>query len=107
MKRMQQTDEIAPAGFFRKGEVSGWKTELSPAEIRTVEYLGGDLMGELGYELQNPRPVPMPTRLRWRAFRERTGAGLRKWAWTDDGLIRRTASKTSSGSRTRPSREPP
>lgn len=94
IKRARASGDLAPAGFFRKGEVAGWRDELSTAEIRTIEYLTGDMMTELGYEMQNDVPVPMPARLRWRRFRERTSTAVRKWAWTDDGFVRRTASKT-------------
>jgi hypothetical protein len=41
-------------GFFRKGTVDAWKDDLSPNEIRTVEYLARDLMQALGYQ----RTVP-------------------------------------------------
>jgi hypothetical protein len=37
-------------GFFRKGTADGWKDDLSPNEVRTVEYLARDLMQALGYQ---------------------------------------------------------
>jgi hypothetical protein len=42
--------------FFRKGTADGWKDDLSPNEVRTVEYLAQDLMQSLGYQ----RVVPAP-----------------------------------------------
>jgi hypothetical protein len=36
--------------FFRKGTANGWKDDLSPNEVRVVEYLAGDLMQALDYQ---------------------------------------------------------
>ncbi len=46
--------------FFRKGTVDGWKDDLSPNEVRTVEYIAQDLMQALGY--QRSLPVPRPSK---------------------------------------------
>ena len=35
--------------FFRRGEVEGWRSDLTRREIRLVEHLTGALMAELGY----------------------------------------------------------
>jgi hypothetical protein len=39
-----------PAGFYGKGEISGWQKELSAAQIADVEEICHDLMSLLGYE---------------------------------------------------------
>ena len=41
----------SPRGFFRKGEVEGWRHELSPRQIAVVEEVAGDVMRSAGYEL--------------------------------------------------------
>lgn len=38
-----------PAGFYRKGKVDSWAEELSPQDVRMIEYVAGDLMHEYGY----------------------------------------------------------
>jgi len=40
-----------PDGFFRKGLAEAWREELSAADIRLIEYVAGDLMQALGYQL--------------------------------------------------------
>ena len=92
--RMKKSSGVAPGGFFRKGQVAGWREELSRGEIRMIEHVAGDLMRELGYDLVNRPPVPAPVRLRWRRFRRRRADAFRRWAWQDDGWLRRTASRT-------------
>jgi len=42
------------ARFFRKGTATGWKDDLSPKEVRVVEYLAGDLMQALEYQREIP-----------------------------------------------------
>ncbi len=49
-----------PKGFFRKGMSDGWKSDLSEAEVQSVEYLLKDLMDELNYELVNKGDIPVP-----------------------------------------------
>ena len=39
-----------PEGFFRKGEVGGWRREWSTADRRAFAAVAGDLLVELGYE---------------------------------------------------------
>ena len=41
-----------PAGFFRKGQVGGWRSDLTRAEARMVEAVAGSVMEEAGYERQ-------------------------------------------------------
>jgi len=49
-----------PKGFFRKGLSDGWKTDLTAAEIQSVEYLLKDLMDDLGYERVNQGDIARP-----------------------------------------------
>jgi hypothetical protein len=51
----------APRNFFRKGLADGWREELSPSDLRNVEYVARDLMDELGYEsaLKSSRRKPV------------------------------------------------
>jgi hypothetical protein len=44
-----------PKGFVRKGSAEGWRGELSKRDIRAIEYIAGDQMERLGYELVMPR----------------------------------------------------
>lgn len=56
-----------PSGFFRKGQVGGWASDLDPGDARIVERVAGPLMEELGYA---PAFTPRPgTRLRIRLHR--------------------------------------
>ncbi|MEW6074537.1 MAG: sulfotransferase [Planctomycetota bacterium] len=93
LDRMRRSEGVAPRGFFRKGEVSGWRAELTRGQIRTIEHVAGGLMRDLGYDLVHRHPVPPPLRLRARRFlRRRIDAG-RRWAWQDEGRLRRAASR--------------
>lgn len=40
--------------FFRKGQADGWQQELSPADVRIVECIAGDLMRQCGYQASTP-----------------------------------------------------
>lgn len=42
----------SPGGFFRKGTVGGWASDLSARQVAAVEHVCGDLMEKAGY-----RPV--------------------------------------------------
>ncbi len=48
--------------FFRKGQVNGWKEDLSPSAIRVIEYINRDLMEIYGYTLSST-PSRRPLRL--------------------------------------------
>ncbi len=63
LQRLQKTEEKSaanwpmpsrkvPAGFFRKGEVGGWRSDLTAAEARIVEAIAGSIMEDAGYERQ-------------------------------------------------------
>ena len=49
----------SPDGFFRRGEVGSWTTELSRSDVRVVEHICGPLMAEFGYDRRSaPRHRP-------------------------------------------------
>lgn len=48
--------------FYRHGEAKGWQRELTPREIKTIEYMAAKEMRELGYEAALD-PVRMPLSL--------------------------------------------
>lgn len=81
LERMRQEpdafESLRPAlrkyaeGFFRKGETGSGSRELSRSELRTVEYVAGDTMRELGYAPESgDRPDRrMPLRVfAWKAL---------------------------------------
>ena len=92
LERMRGTSH-APRGFFRKGETEGWRRELSRGEIRTIEYVAGELMRANGYELVNATPVKPPLKVRLRGGRERFQKGVARWAWQSDGVLKRGAAR--------------
>ncbi len=50
----------SPSGFFRKGRVGGWRSELRAWQVGVIESVCGELMDELGYErASGPRPGPL------------------------------------------------
>lgn len=58
-----------PAGFYRKGKADSWADELSPQDVRVVEYVAGNLMHEYGYATAAGTAVHRkPWRLRWRGL---------------------------------------
>jgi len=83
-----------PEGFFRKGEAEGWKRDLSKRQIRAIEHLLQDPMRDLGYETTRPGVVSAPLGLRLRRFFRRARQRLERWAWSSEGPVRSTASKT-------------
>ncbi len=58
--------EKEPEGMYRKGEIEAWREELRSSELRSVEYVTGDLMRELGYEPVSDRWRSKPWNLRLR-----------------------------------------
>ena len=94
IERLRAAD-LAPRGFFGRGEVDSWRAELSKGEIRAIEHLCWELMAELGYETTSAAPSTRPDaplRLRCRMSSERLrervyglGAASRRglcgWAW--------------------------
>ena len=62
--RLRKQKGLAPKGFFRKGSAEGWRDELSVSDKKVMEYLAGDLLEEMGYELTSDRLTHKPLRLR-------------------------------------------
>jgi len=92
LERLRQADH-APRGFFRKGEVSGWRSEMRRGEVRVLEHVAGDLMRELGYEPVTPPGAPVPRAVLWREGRRRFARGLRAWAWDSRSPLRRALAR--------------
>lgn len=55
--------ESEPEQFFRKGKTDSWRQELSEADLRSVEFLAGPLMEELGYRAERETSRRRPFRL--------------------------------------------
>lgn len=83
----------APEGFFRKGEVSGWKAEMSANEVRALEYVAGDLMRELGYETATPAGSAAPLGVRWNRWKCGLATRLKRWAWESKSPLRASAAR--------------
>lgn len=83
----------APKGFFRKGEVSGWKAEMSRRELRALEHVAGSAMRDFGYEPVTPPGAPAPLGVRWKLARRRAASDLRAWAWESQSPVRRTLAR--------------
>ena len=75
-------DQAMPEGFFRKGELDSWREELSPRDVKMIEYLTSEMMKELDYEPTMPPYRRPPMRL-WRFRKESRVAG-----WLDRKLRR-------------------
>jgi hypothetical protein len=88
-----RTGNHAPKGFFRKGEVSGWKAEMRPGELRALEHAAGPLMCELGYEPVTPPGTPAPLGVRWTLWRRALAQRFRRWAWESRGPARQAAAR--------------
>ncbi|WP_420562690.1 sulfotransferase family protein [Thalassobaculum sp.] len=43
--------EVDPASHYRRGEVGGWRDELTPEEVAAAEQAAGRMMASLGYEV--------------------------------------------------------
>lgn len=79
---------LAPKGFFRRGEAAGWRDELSRSEVAVIEHMCGPLMTELGYE-PTATLANAPLRLRLRQQRARMGEQLRRVANEGNGIASR------------------
>ena len=87
--KVRTTKEL-PKDFVRKVPKGGWRDELSKSDLRVLEYFGGDLMEQLGYERALPKsgkplrailhdlPVPLLALLNRKASR---ATALAHWAW--------------------------
>ncbi len=83
----------APRGFFRQGEVSGWKAEMSRGELRALEFVAGPLMREFGYEPVHPATDSPPLRVRVRRAKREIAARFGRWAWECKSPLRRGAAR--------------
>jgi hypothetical protein len=92
LEKLRQADH-APKGFFRKGEVSGWKAEMSSGEVRALEHVAGGLMRELGYETVTPAGAPAPLGVRWKLARRGLASRFRRWAWESKSPLRSGAAR--------------
>jgi len=82
----------APKGFFRKGEVQGWRREMSRKDVRMLEYIAAGTMRECGYETTTDVDK-MPWRLRVRLSKQNIRQGLAHWAAESDGPLKRKTSR--------------
>lgn len=55
--------EQDPASHYRRGEVAGWRDEMTAEEIAVAERNAGGLMAELGYELTTVEGASTPARV--------------------------------------------
>ena len=92
LDKLRQADH-APKGFFRKGEVSGWKTEMRPGELRRLEHVAGPLMRALGYEPITPADARAPLAVRWRSTKRALASRFRRWAWESKSPLRSAAAR--------------
>lgn len=65
--KLQESAEV----FYRKGQASGWREELSARDRAKVEYIAGGLMNELGYDRVSRHRKTPPLALVPRLMRER------------------------------------
>lgn len=73
--------------FFRRGATAGWRDELARPELALVEYIAGERMQALGYELAvAPRRKPLRLRLRDVVARLASGAARDLQALADGPL---------------------
>ena len=68
-----------PPEFFRRGEAESWRRELKNPSVRTVEYLLGDLMVDLGYPLAVRGLVRKPVAVRLREVADAIEWRSRRW----------------------------
>jgi hypothetical protein len=71
--------EQEPPEFFRRGEAESWRKDLKPANVKTVEYLLGDLMRDLGYPPAIRGPVRKPVAVRVREVLDALEWRSRRW----------------------------
>lgn len=83
LDRLRERWSHNPA-FFRRGAAEGWRDELGGAEIALVEFIAGERMRALGYELAvAPRWKPLGLRLRDVVARLASGAARNLQALAD------------------------
>lgn len=69
--------EQARPDFFREGKTDTWRTELTPSEVRAIEYICRDEMQAYGYPLTTSNRSK-PFRVRSHAFRQSLKRRLKK-----------------------------
>ncbi len=62
-----------PPGFYRKGQKDSWREAVSARHLRSIEYIAGDLMKELGYKNSQVTSNQKPFQL-W--LHEKYAAGI-------------------------------
>jgi len=75
-----QKSNHGPKSFFRKGEVDGWRKELSRADIAIIEHMCFDYMEELNYERSIMRDKRAPSALKRQRFVNRVRSKLLRMA---------------------------
>ncbi len=61
-----------PPDFFRKGVAGDWQQSLSESQLRSFNWVAGELLAELGYATAESTFVKRePASLRWRSFRHK------------------------------------
>lgn len=93
LENLRKADH-APKGFFRKGEVSGWKAEMSSREVHALEHVAGGTMREFGYEPLTPPGAAAPLSVRWKLARRSAADRLRAWAWESKSPLRARVART-------------
>lgn len=71
-----QKSKHGPKSFFRKGEVDGWRRELSRGDIAIIEHMCFDFMEQLGYERSIVQDRQEPAAFRRQRFINRVRAKL-------------------------------
>lgn len=77
-KMRRSLDRVLPGDFVRTAPTT-WRDELTRGEVRAIEYIAGDLMSEVGYELTR-KPGRKPFRVWFRQFPSPFFRGLEKRA---------------------------
>ena len=67
-----------PRGFFRKGQASGWRSEVPRSKVEVIEFDCASLMSELGYDRAFVTGPQKPFSMRVRDFLKRPLWALRR-----------------------------
>ena len=100
--RLRKQKDFAPKGFFRKGSAEGWRDELSVSDKKVMEYLAGDLLEEMGYELTSDQLTHKPLRLR---IYESTARVVYKISHAPGYLMRRASKINPLNGRLNPNKQ--
>lgn len=102
LDKLRKQKGLAPKGFFRKGSAEGWRDELSLSDKKVMEYIAGDLLDEMGYELTTDRLTHKPFRLR---MYEGTSKVVQKFARAPAYLSRRVSKINPLNGRLNPNKQ--